>query len=75
MALVGRMEKFNRFYIKKEYTGSGPESCKLTFDKSTTKKIFQKNGIETPLFEIVSKNTHVDLENLKLKYPLIVKAI
>ena len=24
------------------YTGSGPESCKLTFDKSTTKKNFPK---------------------------------
>ena len=55
------------------YTGSGIESCNLTFDKSITKKIFKKNGINTPLFEIVSKDNALDLEKLKLKYPLIIK--
>ena len=55
------------------YTGSGSESCNLTFDKSITKKFFKKNGIDTPLFEIVSKDDALDLEKLKLKYPLIIK--
>ena len=55
------------------FTGSGIESCSLTFDKSITKKIFKKNGIKTPSFEIVSKNSSLNLKNLKLKYPLIVK--
>ena len=55
------------------YTGSGSESCNLTFDKSITKKFFKKNGIKTPLFEIVSKNNFLDLGKLKLKYPLIIK--
>ena len=55
------------------YTGSGSESCKLTFDKSITKKIFKKNGINTPSFEIVSKDNALDLGKLKLKYPLIIK--
>lgn len=56
-----------------KFTGSGTESCNLTFDKSITKKIFKKNGINTPLFEIVSKDSTLDLERLKLKYPLIIK--
>ena len=56
-----------------KYTGSGAESCALTFDKSITKKILQKNGMKTPLFEIISKNSNLKLENLKLKFPLIVK--
>jgi len=55
------------------YTGSGTESCNLTFDKSITKKIFKKNGINTPLFEIVTKDDNLDLEKIKLKYPLIIK--
>ena len=55
------------------YTGSNSESCNLTFDKSITKKFFKKNGINTPLFEIVSKDNALDLEKLKLKYPLIIK--
>ena len=56
-----------------KYTGSGSESCNLTFDKSITKKFFKKNGINTPLFEIVSKDNNLDLGKLRLKYPLIVK--
>jgi D-alanine-D-alanine ligase len=55
------------------YTGSGAESCKLTFDKSITKEIFKTNGIKTPLFEIVSKDSTYDLGKLKLNYPLIIK--
>ncbi len=31
-----------------KYTGSGPKSCEITFDKLETKKIFQKLGIKTP---------------------------
>ena len=58
-----------------KYTGSGAESCALTFDKSITKNIFQKNGINTPLFEIISKDNNLDLGKLRLKYPLIVKPV
>ena len=54
---------------------SGTESCALTFDKSITKNIFQKNGINTPLFEIISKDNNLDLGKLRLKYPLIVKPV
>ena len=38
-------------------------------------KYFSKNGINTPLFEIISKDNNLDLGKLRLKYPLIVKPV
>ena len=71
------MEKSSQFLVKEALSilGQVSESCALTFDKSITKNIFQKNGINTPLFEIISKDNNLDLGKLRLKYPLIVKPV
>lgn len=37
------------------YTGAGATSSELAFDKGLSKKCFVENGVNTPLFEFVSK--------------------
>ncbi|MFH0908589.1 MAG: D-alanine--D-alanine ligase [bacterium] len=38
---------------KVPYTGSGAESSRASFDKVLSKKLFEKNGIPTPRYEIL----------------------
>ena len=38
------------------YTGAGATSSELAFDKGLSKKCFVENGVNTPLFEFVSKD-------------------
>jgi D-alanine-D-alanine ligase len=35
------------------YTGSGPESSRLSFDKRLSKKVFREQGVPSPPFEIL----------------------
>ncbi len=50
------------------YTGSGAHACRIAFDKIEAKKIFEREGIPTPAWQIIS-----DAKELKLEYPVIVK--
>ncbi|MFC1683302.1 D-alanine--D-alanine ligase [Candidatus Zixiibacteriota bacterium] len=61
------------------YTGSGMPACALAMDKTTAKRIFQKEGVRTPRgLTIVSQNGRAP-ENLseeltgKLGLPMVVK--
>lgn len=53
------------------YTGSGPLSHGLAYNKIVSGKIFKASGIPTPNF--VSIRNIDELANLKLDFPLIVK--
>lgn len=50
------------------YTGSGPEASRISFDKVLSKKLFDKNGIPTPEYEILRKG-----EKPSLSLPVVVK--
>ena len=52
------------------YTGAGATSSELAFDKGLSKKCFVENGVNTPLFEFVSKDDGV-LPSLTL--PFVIK--
>jgi D-alanine-D-alanine ligase len=52
------------------YTGAGATSSELAFDKGLSKKCFVENGVNTPLFEFVSKDDGA-LPSLTL--PFVIK--
>ena len=66
-------------YSKIPYTHSGVISSMNAMNKLISKKIFIKNKIETPLYEIIKKKNYNFLKRKKiiktkkLKYPLVVK--
>lgn len=39
------------------YTGSGPEACKLAFDKMGAKAVFARQGVETPAAVVFTSET------------------
>lgn len=45
------------------YTGSGPQACKLAFDKMASKKLFAQAGVATAA--AVEFNPHTDIGNLE----------
>jgi D-alanine-D-alanine ligase len=55
------------------YTGSGPESSRLAFDKLASKRIFIKHGLPTPNFVVVN-NLNAPLP-AELDEKLVVKPI
>jgi D-alanine-D-alanine ligase len=55
------------------YTGSGPESSGLAFDKLASKRIFLKHGLPTPEFVVVN-STHAGLPS-ELGEKLVLKPI
>ena len=65
-------------YSKIPYTHSGVISSMNAMNKLISKKIFIKNKIKTPLYEIIKKNYNFlkrkkIIKTKKLKYPLVVK--
>ena len=66
-------------YSKIPYTHSGVISSMNAMNKLISKKIFIKNKIKTPLYEIIKKKNYNFLKRKKiiktkkLKYPLVVK--
>ncbi len=66
-------------YSKIPYTHSGVLSSMNAMDKIISKKIFIKNNIKTPLYDVIKKkdykfsNVLKIIKNKKLKYPLIIK--
>lgn len=52
------------------YTGSGPETMRLTLDKVATKELLAKHGLLTPRWQVFADHNRLDP---KLKFPLIVK--
>ncbi|MDC0201367.1 D-alanine--D-alanine ligase, partial [Verrucomicrobia bacterium] len=52
------------------YTGAGATSSELAFDKGLSKKCFVENGVNTPLFEFVSKG---DGAVPSLTLPFVIK--
>ena len=66
-------------YSKIPYTHSGVISSMNAMNKLISKKIFIKNKIKTPLYEIIKKNYNFFLKRKKiiktkkLKYPLVIK--
>ena len=73
---IQRILEFN----KVKYTHSGVLSSALAMDKVASKKLFIKNGIQTPKF-LVIKNNFQNLIRLKyiikkkLNFPIVIKAI
>jgi D-alanine-D-alanine ligase len=51
------------------FTGSGADACRNAFDKILSKKIFVKNHIPTPRWEILTKGA----VNRQLKLPVVAK--
>ena len=65
-------------YSKIPYTHSGVISSMNAMNKLISKKIFIKNKIKTPLYEIIKKNYNFlkrkkIIKTKRLKYPLVVK--
>lgn len=52
------------------YTGAGATSSELAFDKGLSKKCFVENGVNTPQFEFVSKDSEVAPS---FKKPFVIK--
>ncbi len=50
------------------FTGSGPESSKASFDKLLSKKIFIRDGIPTPRYELLNAGGRPSIP-----FPLVVK--
>ena len=48
---------------KRKFTGSSSESCILTWDKVTTKKILIENNILTPQFKSIKNDEHFDFND------------
>ena len=73
---IQRILEFN----KVKYTHSGVLSSALAMDKVASKKLFIKNGIQTPKF-LVIKNNFQNLIRLKyiikkkLNFPIVIKPI
>lgn len=55
------------------YTGSGPEASKLALDKVESKKIFLKNGIPVPRYEVIEKGLAVPDSMWSFGMPLVIK--
>ncbi|MDD4871938.1 MAG: D-alanine--D-alanine ligase [Kiritimatiellae bacterium] len=53
---------------KLPYTGSGPEASRRSFNKILSKKVFVKNGIPTPEYEVLEKG-----QKRSLKLPVVIK--
>jgi len=48
---------------KRKFTGSGSESCILTWDKVASKRTLAANDILTPKFKSIKKNEHFDFND------------
>ena len=65
--------------FKIPYTHSGVIASSIAMNKEISKKIFIKNKIKTPMYEVVTKKTFNSLNFKKtiktknLKYPLVIK--
>ena len=58
------------------YTGSGPEGCRIAFDKISSKRIFREYGINTP--SAITINVDIDIQAFekeveKLGYRFVIK--
>jgi len=53
------------------YTGAGPESSRLAFDKIASKNLFKRSGIATPDFEVI--DVHGGSEVPRMSYPYVIK--
>lgn len=51
-------------------TGNPPETLRLTLNKAETNSLLQKNGIDTPAFQLLGP---ANLPSFRLRYPCIVK--
>lgn len=60
-------------WLQKPYTGSGLLASSIAMDKAITKKIWYAQGIKTPNYSLLQKGQSLDLDSLKLKYPLAIK--
>lgn len=57
-----------------KYTGPGPLACRLTFDKSITKEILQRNNLSTPDFYSLDASSFKDMGAAEL-LPLIIEKL
>ena len=53
------------------YTGAGPESSRVAFDKIASKSLFRQSGIPTPEFEVI--DVHGGSEFPRMSYPYVIK--
>lgn len=49
------------------YTGSGPEACRLAFDKMASKKLFNGCGVRTPTAITIDQYTNVEIFEKELE--------
>ena len=59
--------------LKVPYTGSGPLASALAMDKTMTKRIWMNEGLPTPRFEVLDRQSDLLAVAAKLGLPLIVK--
>lgn len=50
------------------FTGSGSDASRMAFDKAASKRIFERHGIATARYEVLSRN-----DRRTLKLPVVVK--
>ncbi|MDX3904969.1 MAG: D-alanine--D-alanine ligase [Pigmentiphaga sp.] len=55
------------------YTGSGPLASALAMDKTMTKRIWVNEGLPTPRFEALDRNSDLEAVAASLGLPLIIK--
>ncbi len=56
------------------YTGSGPEASRLCMDKSSSREVFLRNGLNVPRGIVLNRREGFDLCALKgLEFPLVIK--
>ena len=60
-------------YLGLPYTGSGVLASALAMDKVRTKLLWQANGLPTPPFELLDKNTDFKAAAARLGLPIMVK--
>lgn len=57
-----------------KYTGSGHLASAIGMDKGVTKQMFKGCGVPTPESLWIKKSDEIDLDELKISYPIVVKA-
>lgn len=55
------------------YVFSGPATMACSLNKAFAKRIVRDSGVNTPDFAVISRN--VDVENVRLEYPLFAKPL
>lgn len=62
-------------WLKIPYTGSGVKASKLAMDKVASRRIFQRGGLNVPLFKVLERPGCKHSNFARLGFPLVVKPV